>query len=565
MVHTRFSSVSRSPLECAYASKGKSKMSPKGVAMKNSKLKGKGKKANFTIQDNMIPPPTYCDANSGCISRMLSWSNDGNAKFEDVYTTLSLSAKELELRNLTTTASEIKELKLEELFPTSNQRSVQENDNSDDDFDNPPTPLLRLSYSHANAHEDSMSLVEMQRKLCTFETRQNNLTIEVNSLKTTITEMCSYFESIFSNLQETIMKEVRRKNENDDDVLFDNYTGDDLSNPIHESFCRASFPKKDAPITKDFDQDTRGWDPWPQNVVAREVVANEDASVKVATVDTEVAAVDGEVAGDPVKTAEKDKNVAIGDSIDAGVDGADDDFFGNLSDKELADLELVVQSSSKIGNPILGTSTEPIQPIPANPKRMVKLPSYLQSPFLQHFGSTSGKSTDSLGIQEVFKTVKGLSALDGKIGELPDFNITGEFMEWLDHGIITKKNATTFYSKQDNKINPTLNLGVDLVSQKTWFHIWEYGSKSLTNSHVDVFFYHLRKKVKENFELLSTDSNFQNRVSTMYNACVKKNNFTVNIKQEIVGVMMGDDIRYNTHWALGADVQFPVFIREQKY
>ena len=37
----------------------------------------------------------YSVANSGCIPRMLSLSNDGNVKFEDVYTTLSLSAKEI--------------------------------------------------------------------------------------------------------------------------------------------------------------------------------------------------------------------------------------------------------------------------------------------------------------------------------------------------------------------------------------------------------------------------------------------------------------------------------------
>ncbi|KAL8097078.1 hypothetical protein AgCh_030250 [Apium graveolens] len=322
MVHTRFSSVSRSPSECVSASKGKSKMSPKEVAMKKSKLKGKGKKTDFTIQDNMIPPPKYgipvkehgiakINTNNkqlkqpnpleiwigiagtklrfgihefalitglGCVGALDKKSSNSDSVIpkgdldmldsgdfdqfpwgREIYKTTLESLKcNLELSNLTATASEIKELKLEELFPTFNQRSVQENDNNDDDFVNPPTPLLRLSSSHSNAHEDNMSLVEMQRKLCTFETRQNNFTIEVNSLKTTMTEKRSYFESIFSNLQETIMIEVRRKNENDDDVLFDNYTGDYLSNPIHESFFRASFLEKDAPITKDFDQDTRG-------------------------------------------------------------------------------------------------------------------------------------------------------------------------------------------------------------------------------------------------------------------------------------------------------------------
>ncbi|KAL1810649.1 hypothetical protein ACET3Z_020714 [Daucus carota] len=224
----------------------------------------------------------------------------------------------LGLRNLTATASEIKELKLEELFPTSNQRSVQGNDNSDDDFVNPPTPLLRLSSSHENAPEGNMSLAEMQRKICMFETHHNNLTAEVDSLKTTMTEMRSYFIGL--------LKPARN---------------------FHDG----------------------------------KVAANEDAVVKVADAAVQVAAVDREVAA----------------------------------------------------------------------------------------------------------------------------------------------------------------------------------------KHVDVFFYHLRKKVKENFEVLSTDSTFQNRVFTMYDACVKKNNFTINIKQEIAKVMMGDGIRYNTHWALVADVLFLIFIREQKH
>ena len=69
---------------------------------------------------------------------------------------------------------------------------------------------------------------------------------------------------------------------------------------------------------------------------------------------------------------------------------------------------------------------------------MVK-PAYLQSPFLQHIGSTSGKSPDPSAIKEVFKPVKGLSALDGNIGELPSFNVCGGYIEWLDHGMITKR------------------------------------------------------------------------------------------------------------------------------
>ena len=71
MVHTRFSSVSRSPSECASASKEKSKMSPKEVAMKKSKLKGKGKKTNFTIQDNAIAPPKVLHFSSKLVMMLI--------------------------------------------------------------------------------------------------------------------------------------------------------------------------------------------------------------------------------------------------------------------------------------------------------------------------------------------------------------------------------------------------------------------------------------------------------------------------------------------------------------
>lgn len=107
--------------------------------------------------------------------------------------------------------------------------------------------------------------------------------------------------------------------------------------------------------------------------------------------------------------------------------------------------------------------------------------------------------------------MKALSALDD-IGKLPDFEISEDFVEQFDNGMLTKKkygfytcvyvyvnhvlficylfnvfvfnfcSTTTFQSKKDNKINLVLNLGFDFVSRKTWFHILEYGRKHLKTS-----------------------------------------------------------------------------------
>ncbi|KAL1804634.1 hypothetical protein ACET3Z_027702 [Daucus carota] len=70
---------------------------------------------------------------------------------------------------------------------------------------------------------------------------------------------------------------------------------------------------------------------------------------------------------------------------------------------------------------------------------------------------------------------------------------------------------------------------------------------------------------QESFEVLPTDSTFQNRVVAMYDACVKNNNYAINIKQEIAKVMMGSIIRYNAQWGLVDNNLSPVFICEHKH
>lgn len=39
-----------------------------------------------------------------------------------------------------------------------------------------------------------------------------------------------------------------------------------------------------------------------------------------------------------------------------------------------------------------------------------------------------------------------------------------------------------FYSKEDNSLSPPFKLGMELISEKTWFHAIEYGSSNFSNS-----------------------------------------------------------------------------------
>ncbi|XP_062107851.1 uncharacterized protein LOC133818802 [Humulus lupulus] len=63
---------------------------------------------------------------------------------------------------------------------------------------------------------------------------------------------------------------------------------------------------------------------------------------------------------------------------------------------------------------------------PILPRRTIKLPFYLQSPFVQNFDSTSGQSSEAKSGGEI-KIIKGFCPLDDKIGELPDYELSQDF------------------------------------------------------------------------------------------------------------------------------------------
>ena len=68
------------------------------------------------------------------------------------------------------------------------------------------------------------------------------------------------------------------------------------------------------------------------------------------------------------------------------------------------------------------------------PRRLIKLPCYLQSPFIQHFGSSSVNTSDATNT----KKVVGICPLDDKIGCLPEMESSTSYYHWLDDGLLVK-------------------------------------------------------------------------------------------------------------------------------
>ncbi|XP_062103528.1 uncharacterized protein LOC133814605 [Humulus lupulus] len=291
--------------------------------------------------------------------------------------------------------------------------------------------------------------------------------------------------------------------------------------------------------------------------VAGEVV---DAALKVAgeVVDFQVAK-DPEVAGVATEVAEavvEDPKVSFLDSLsDIELDKAIQNAYKAVDAMKATGVTSIPCTTIV---PYVGSSESNLGYVtPALPKRTIKLPPCLQSPFLQTFCSCSGESSVIQSTGGI-KVVKGLCPLDEKIGELPDFVTVQEFYVWLDKGM-KSNNKSRLYSKEDNLIIPGLQLGVDVITKKMWFHALQYSGQPILKSHVDVVFYYLRKKGMYRdstvLKFTTTDTTFQKRIEAIYDSFLKKNHGhgVMNRNHVVVEVMMGFGLSCNKSWLQSCD------------
>nr|XP_017226075.1 PREDICTED: uncharacterized protein LOC108202198 isoform X2 [Daucus carota subsp. sativus] len=126
------------------------------------------------------------------------------------------------------------------------------------------------------------------------------------------------------------------------------------------------------------------------------------------------------------------------------------------------------------------------------------------------------------------------------------------------------------YSREDNLISPPLKLGSKLISEKTWFHTIEYGSSNLSDSHVNVIFYYLRKISKYNanckMRFTTTNTKFERKiVSIDDNSDSDDIVSNSSVKQDVLDEINGSFLPFSTLRMSVDIVLIPIWLPEQKH
>ncbi|KAM6548018.1 hypothetical protein CsatB_019694 [Cannabis sativa] len=219
----------------------------------------------------------------------------------------------------------------------------------------------------------------------------------------------------------------------------------------------------------------------------------------------------------------------------------------SLETSEKTDLEMVVFQETPILRP---------------QKRDRKKGAVLKSPFIELASGASKSGSSSVSpddsVYKVVKYVRGLCPLDNKIGEPVDPQLEAEFVTWVDTGLRKHKSNTTtnVYCKGKDTIFPPFRFGVEDISNKMWFHNLAYPNCFLTNSHIDIIFYYLRKKIMYSAEpkikVTTTDCLFCSSITSLYEKFVEKNNdiSVLSLSHNVSQYIQGGKILCATPWHL---------------
>ncbi|KAM6569042.1 hypothetical protein CsatB_017027 [Cannabis sativa] len=234
----------------------------------------------------------------------------------------------------------------------------------------------------------------------------------------------------------------------------------------------------------------------------------------------------------------------------------------SVETSEKTDLEMVVFQETPILRP---------------QKRNRKKGAVLKSPFIELASGASKSGSSSVSpddsVYKVVKYVRGLCPLDNKIGEPVDPQLEAEFVKWVDTGLRKHKSNTTtnVYCKGKDTIFPPFRFGVEDISNKMWFHNLAYPNCFLTNSHIDIIFYYLRKKIMYSAEpkikVTTTDCLFCSSITSLYEKFVEKNNdiSVLSLSHNVAQYIQGGKILCATPWHLVDHVVMPINVKLQDH
>ncbi|KAF4392158.1 hypothetical protein G4B88_026147 [Cannabis sativa] len=263
--------------------------------------------------------------------------------------------------------------------------------------------------------------------------------------------------------------------------------------------------------------------------------------------------------------------------------------------EENIDVDATIASAVKAVENLIGSSTHapaPVEtsektdlemvvfqetPILRPQKRDRKKGAVLKSPFIELASGASKSGSSSVSpddsVYKVVKYVRGLCPLDNKIGEPVDPQLEADFVKWVDSGLRKHKSNTTtnVYCKGKDTIFPPFRFGVEDISNKMWFHNLAYPNCFLTNSHIDIIFYYLRKKIMYSAEpkikVTTTDCLFCSSITTLYERFVEKNNdiSVLSLSHNVAQYIQGGKILCATPWHLVDHVVMPINVKLQDH
>ncbi|KAM6554057.1 hypothetical protein CsatB_014819 [Cannabis sativa] len=203
-------------------------------------------------------------------------------------------------------------------------------------------------------------------------------------------------------------------------------------------------------------------------------------------------------------------------------------------------------------------------------KRQPKPSSVVLSPYVVDFGSSSSSKEDLMRIVEDDKfIVHGINPFKDEIG----FNTSAEqcikFSKFIDENIVMNRGVKK-YSDADNILYPPMDFSFIEISEKMWFYELHACGVFLRDSHLDVVFYYLRKKIKQDNTLkqriTTTDCLFDQVMWNSYNQFLKSgsNPSRIDFVNVIPRYIIGEYLFCNTPWVLTDHVLMYVNIQKHK-
>ncbi|KAF4377376.1 hypothetical protein F8388_013722 [Cannabis sativa] len=208
-------------------------------------------------------------------------------------------------------------------------------------------------------------------------------------------------------------------------------------------------------------------------------------------------------------------------------------------------------------------------PILCPQKRDQKKGAVLKSPFIELASGASKSVSPDESVYKVVKYARGLCSLENKISEPVDPQLEAEFVTWVHTGLRKhKSNTTTYvYCKGKDRIFSPFRFGVEDISNKMWFHNLAYPNCFLTNSHIDIIFYYLRKKIMYSAEpkikVTTTDCLFCCIITSLDEKFVEKSNdiSVLSLSHNVAQYIRGGKILCATPWHLVDHVVMPINVK----